>query len=144
MIHFTLYTLEGVSYDDDAYEVTIPTQDGIIGVLSDHMPLVSVAGSGTVLVRRSASQRDDQREEYKISGGAIMVEHNQLRILVDEADRAIDSNDLEVQKAYDRASRLREDAKEQISLQHAQTMVDRQGVRLHVSNIKRRHHDKQL
>jgi len=138
MIHFTLYSLDGVKFDDQVYEVIIPTLDGIIGVLPGHMPLISVATDGVILVRRTAIERDDQRDIFAISGGTVQVENDQLRVLVDEADSADSLNEKEVQDAYERAKNLKANAKDLVSLQSAQAMMDRHAVRLQVAGMKRR------
>lgn len=137
MIHFVLYTLNGVKYDGEAYEIIIPTLDGEIGVLPGHMPLVSVATHGVIMVRATPAERDDQREVFAISGGTVQVENDELRVLVDEADHADDLNEQEVKQAFDRALKMKAEAKDQVSLQHAQTLIDRHSVRLHVAGLKR-------
>jgi F-type H+-transporting ATPase subunit epsilon len=139
VIHFKLVALSGAKFDDDVYEVVLPTLDGEIGVLQDHMPLVSVADTGVIAVRRNAKDMDIQREFFATNGGAIEVSDNMLRVLVDEADHAEDINEDEAQKALERAEKMRAEAKDQISLEHAQSLVDRQAVRLQVAGLKRRH-----
>ncbi len=138
MIHFVLYTLDGVKYDGEAYEVLIPTLDGEIGVLPDHMPLISVATHGAIMVRKTATERDDQRDIFAISGGTVQVENNELKILVDEADSADELNEQEVQKAFELAKKMKAEARDHVSLQHAQTLMDRHAVRLQVAGLKRR------
>jgi F-type H+-transporting ATPase subunit epsilon len=131
--------LSGTKFDDEVYEVVLPTLDGEIGVLDHHMPLVSVADTGQVAVRRNPRDLDIQREYFAINGGAIEVADNVLRVLVDEADHAEDLNEAEIQKALERALKMKTEAKDQVSLEHAQAMVDRQSVRLQVAGLKRRH-----
>lgn len=138
MIHFVLYSLNGVKYDGDAYEIIIPTMDGEIGVLPGHMPLVSVATHGVIMVRKTAGERDDQRDVFAISGGTVQVENDELRILVDEADHADDLNEQEVKEAFARAQKMKAEAKDTVSLQHAQSLMDRHAVRLQVAGLKRR------
>jgi F-type H+-transporting ATPase subunit epsilon len=128
MLHFQLVSLSGKKFDDDVYEVVLPTMDGEIGVLQDHMPLVSVAQTGVVAVRRQPKDSDSQREFFAINGGAIEVENNVLRVLVDEADNADDINEAEVQKALERAKKMVSEATDELSLEHAQQLVDRQAV----------------
>lgn len=140
MIHLQLVTLEGIKFDEEVYEVILPTLDGQIGVLPGHMPLVSVATNGVVSVRRKAGDRDDFMEHYAISGGAIEVSDNSLRLLVDEADHADEINEQEAQKAFDLAKKMKADAKDQVSLDHAQSLIDRQAVRLQVAGLRRRKH----
>jgi F-type H+-transporting ATPase subunit epsilon len=139
MIHFQLVALSGTKFDDDVYEVILPTLDGEIGVLQDHMPLVSVATTGAIAVRRDSKDSDTQREYFATNGGVIEVSDNALRVLVDEADHADDINEAEAQAAMERAQKMKAEASDEISLEHAQAVVDRQAVRLQVAGLKRRH-----
>ena len=139
MFHFQLVAISGKKFHEDVYEVLLPTLDGEIGVLQDHMPLVSVATSGAIAVRRNPKDSDAQREFFASSGGVIEVSDNTLRVLVDEADHADSLNEAEVQKALERAHKMKAEAKDQVSLEHAQQLVDRQTVRLQVAGLKRRH-----
>ena len=137
MIRFKLYSLSGLKFDEDVAEITLPTLSGNIGVLKDHMPLISVATNGVVSIRRKASDRDEDRESFAISGGAIQVENNTVKLLVDEADHSDEINEKEVQAAYDLAKKMKAEAKDQVSLDHAQALIDRQAVRLQVAGLKR-------
>lgn len=139
MFHFQLVSISGKKFDEDVYEVILPTLDGEIGVLQDHMPLVSVATIGAIAVRRQPKDSDAQREYFATNGGVIEVADNTLRVLVDEADHADEINEAEVQKALERANKMKAEAKDQLSLEHAQGLVDRQAVRLQVAGLKRRH-----
>ena len=139
MFHFQLVALSGKKFDDDVYEVVLPTLDGEIGVLQQHMPLVSVATTGAIAIRRNPKDSDAAREYFATNGGVIEVADNVLRVLVDEADYADTLNEAEVEAALERAHKMKAEAKDQISLDHAQSMVDRQAVRLHVAGLKRRH-----
>ena len=139
MFHFQLVSISGKKFDEEVYEVVLPTLDGEIGVLQDHMPLVSVATTGAIAVRRNPRDNDSQREYFATNGGVIEVSDNTLRVLVDEADRADDINEAEVQKALERAEKMKAEAKDQVSLDHAQALVDRQSVRLQVAGLRRRH-----
>jgi F-type H+-transporting ATPase subunit epsilon len=139
MIHFQLVSLSGTKFDEDVYEVVLPTLDGEIGVLQDHMPLVSVATTGAIAVRRDSKDSDIAREFFATNGGVIEVSDNTLRVLVDEADHADDINEAEAEAAMERAKQMKAEAKDQVSLEHAQALVDRHAVRLQVAGLKRRH-----
>ncbi len=143
MLHLKLVTLSGVKFDEDVDEVLLPTIDGQIGVLTDHMPLVSVAAAGVISIRRNPKDADYAREFFAITGGAIQVEKNNLTVLVDEADHADDISEAEAEEAHMLAQKMKAEAKDQVSLEHAQSMVDRSAVRLHVAGLKRRHHRRQ-
>lgn len=139
MFHFKLVSISGVQFDDEVYEVMLPTLDGEIGVLKDHMPLVSVAKNGAIAIRRQAKDPDWRLEYYATNGGVIEVSDNDLRVLVDEADNAEDINEAEEKAAMERAERMKADAKDEIDIEQAQAVVDRSSVRLHVASLKRRH-----
>jgi len=138
MITFELVSLGGIKFSDDVYEVQLPTMDGIIGVLPGHMPLISVASNGIVIIRRLEKDRDEDMEYFAINGGVIEVADDVLRVLVDEADNAGEISEQEAQKAYELAKKMKTEAKDQISLQNAQNLVDRSAVRLQVAGLKRR------
>ncbi len=142
MFRFQLVALSGSKFDEEVYEVVLPTLDGQIGVLKDHMPLFSVATNGVIAVRRNPKDSDTQRDFFATNGGVIEVSNNTLRVLVDEADHADEINEAEAEAAFERAKQLKSEAKDQISLEHAQTIIDRHGVRLQVAGLRRRHQRK--
>lgn len=139
MFRFQLVTITGSKFDNEVYEVVMPTVDGQIGVLAHHMPLVSVVTGGAIMIRKNKSDIDSEREFFATNGGVIEVSDNVLRVLVDEADKAEDINQAEAEQALERAKKMKAEAKDQISLDHAQGLVDRQAVRLQVASLKRRH-----
>lgn len=138
MIHLQLITLSGTKFDDDVYEVLVPTMDGQIGVLPGHMPLISVAKNGVISVRRNERDLDIAMEHFAVSGGVVEVADNTLRILVDEADHAENINEAEAQVAHERALKLKAEATDEVSLERAQEMVDRTATRLQVASLKHR------
>lgn len=138
MLRFQLVSLGGVKFDDEVAEVTLPTLDGEIGVLTSHMPLISVANDGRIAVRHKPNDPDDFRDYFAVSGGVVEVENNTLRILVDEADHADDISEAEVKAAMELAQKMKAEATDQHSLEKAQQLIDRQAVRLQVAGLKRR------
>jgi F-type H+-transporting ATPase subunit epsilon len=138
MFNFRLVSLTGIQYEGDVSEVMLPTLDGEIGVLKGHMPLVSVAKTGIIAVRINARDRDDEREYFATNGGVIEVVDGELHVLVDEADSAEGISEADAQAAYDRAQKMKAEASDEVSLEHAQQLVDRHAVRLQVAGLKRR------
>ena len=139
MFHLQLVTLTGTQFEGDVHEVVLPTLDGQIGILTDHMPLISVATTGIVSVRKNAHDSEREMDHYATYGGVIEFEHNNLRVIVDEADAADNINEAEAQKAFAAATKMRSEAKDQMSLEHAQALIDRSSVRLQVAGLRRRH-----
>jgi F-type H+-transporting ATPase subunit epsilon len=138
VIHLQLVTLSGKKFDDNVYEVILPTLDGQIGVLQDHMPLISAATNGVISIRKNSKDSDAAMDHFATNGGVIEVSNNSLKVIVDEADHADTINEAEAQAALERAQKMKAEAKDQVSLEHAQTLVDRSAVRLQVAGLKRR------
>jgi F-type H+-transporting ATPase subunit epsilon len=137
MIKFELVTLDGTKFSEDVYEVILPTSDGYIAVFPNHMPLVTLAAPGVISVRRKFNDPDERLEYFATNGGVIEVGDNLVRVLVDEADRESEINEAEARKAYEHAQSLARDAKDKVSLDQAQRLVDRQAVRLQVAGLRR-------
>jgi len=137
MIRFELVTLDGIKFSEDVYEVRLPTPLGEIGVFIHHMPLISVASHGIIAVRRKAGDTDDKLEYFATNGGVIEIVNNRVRVLVDEADREDEVNEQEALKAFEKAQAMRANAKDRLSLEHAQSLLDRSAVRLKVAELKR-------
>lgn len=138
MFNFRLVSLTGIQFEGQVTEVMLPTLDGEIGVLKGHMPLVSVAKTGIIAVRVNAKDRDDERDYFATNGGVIEVVDGELHVLVDEADSAEGISEADAQAAYDRAQKMKAEASDEVSLEHAQQLVDRHAVRLQVAGLKRR------
>ena len=138
MIRFDLVTLSGTKVSDNVFEVILPTPDGSIAVFLNHMPLISLASPGVISVRRKAGDPDSRMEHYATNGGVIEISHNIVRVLVDEADSESEINEQETKKAHDAAKHLRSQAKDDVSLEHAQSLVDRQAIRLRGAELRRR------
>ena len=137
-MNFQLVTLAGVRVDESVYEVIIPTVDGEISVFPSHEPLVTVAKSGVITVRRDKQHDNDQMDYFAISGGVVEISADRVRVLVDEAEHGEDIVEAESQAALERAIKLRDEAKTQVELEKAHQLVDRHAVRLKVADLHRR------
>jgi F-type H+-transporting ATPase subunit epsilon len=136
---FELVSLDGVKFSADAYSVILPTAAGQITILSGHEPLLGVIVPGVIAIRRQKSDPDYHLEHYATYGGVLEVAREGARVLVDEATHGDEISEAEAEKAHQVALALRKDAKDQVELDKAQALVDRQAVRLEVARIRRRH-----
>lgn len=134
-----LVSLTGLKYSGDAYEVVIPTADGEIAVYPDHMPLISLAVPGVLTVRKKKDDADADLETYATLGGVVEISGDKLRILVDEVEHEDELYEDEVRQAYEKAQKLKSEAKTAVELEHAQALMDRHAIRLRVAELKRHH-----
>lgn len=139
-----LVTLTGLKLQEEVYEVILPTATGTISVYPNHMPLVTLATPGVISIRRTRSVADDDMEHFATNGGVIEIGNDIVRVLVDEADHADEIVESEARAALERAQKMKDEAKDKVSLEHAQALVDRQAVRLKVAELRRRHRSRGL
>lgn len=137
-MHLQLITLRGIRLDREMYELMVPTADGEIAVFPGHEPLVTLAVPGALAVRYDKKDPDDKLEYFAISGGVVEINPDAIRVLVDEADYGAEISEAEVKAALKRAEKLRDDAKDQVELEHAKELIDRHEVRLRVADLQRR------
>ncbi|PLS81417.1 ATP synthase F1 subunit epsilon [Candidatus Saccharibacteria bacterium] len=133
-----LITLLGQKINEDVYEVILPTATGEISVFPGHEPLVTLAVPGVIAVRRNARDSNDDMDYFATDGGIIEISQQRVRVLVDEAAAGEDIIEAESKAALERALKMRDEAKDQVSLEQAHQLVDRHAVRLKVAELKRR------
>lgn len=138
MIKFQIVTLSGIKFDEEVYEIQLPTPDGRIGIFPHHMPLVSLAVPGLIAVRRNERDPVDRMDYFATDGGVIEILDNTVKILADEAVHAEDVHVESAKKALQAAEEAYKNAKDKVSLDKAQAMIDRHAVRLNVAKYKRR------
>jgi F0F1-type ATP synthase epsilon subunit len=102
------------------------------------MPLISVASDGVISVRKNAKDSDLQMLHFAAEGGVIDISNNTLNVLVDVAESGDDINEAEAKKAADLAQKMKSEAKDEVSLEQAQKLLDRSEVRLKVAELHKR------
>ena len=73
-----IYTQEKKVYEGAITSVVAPGEDGYVGVLANHAPLLTVLGRGKLTLRKG-----DQVTEHTITGGFLEVHGNNAIILAD-------------------------------------------------------------
>jgi len=74
-------TPNGVIFDDDAMEVTLPGEEGEFGVLPEHASLVSLLETGVITVETA----DGKEIMIAINHGYVKVDENKVSCIVDGA-----------------------------------------------------------
>ena len=134
-----LVTLLGEAMSEDVYEVVLPTKSGMITVLPDHEPLVTLLEPGAMAIRRSKSDPDSKLEFFAVSSGVVEVSGRTLVILADEAESDHEIAENEAEAAYKRAQKMHDNAKDQQELEEAKKMVSHQAARLKVASLRRQY-----
>lgn len=139
-LHFQLIAATGAKYDDEAYEVLVPTKDGQIAVLEDHMPLLSSGAPGVLSIRKKTGDTNAQMENFAVYGGVLQVDGKTARFVTDDVTAEEEVSEQAAKEALERAQKLVEAAGTREALHEAKTLLHQHTVRLHLSQIKKRHH----
>lgn len=144
MIHLQLITLSGREIDKDIFELIVPTIGGVIAINQDHAPLLGAIAPGVLSIRLAKNDKDSEREQFGVYSGTIEVLKNSIRVLVDEVDTPDSVVHEEAEAAFKRAQELKEKAGDAVSIAEAQSVMDRQAVRLKLAGLKRRSNKRRL
>jgi F-type H+-transporting ATPase subunit epsilon len=140
MIHFQLVSASGTKFDDEVYEVIVPTQSGTISVFEDHMPLVSAAQPGILSVRKKANDADSDLEHFAINGGVVEIGGKTINFVANDVTTANEVNEQAATAAMARAEELIRGAPNQTALHEAHRSLQHSSAQLHLSRLKKRHH----
>ncbi len=140
MIHFQLVSPSGIKFDNEAYEVLVPTRAGVISIFEEHMPLVSAATSGVLSVRKKPTDSDSELEHFAVNGGLVEVDGKEVRFVADEVTTSDEASEQEAQAALARAEELVKSADSQTALHEAKRLLHHSSAQLHIAKLKKRHH----
>ncbi len=131
-------TPERTVLKEEADSVTVPTAEGEITILPNHIGLVGLVSSGALTVRSGGTSK-----YFAVSGGALQVlPGSRVVILADAADRAEDLVVEEIEKARARAAAALTEAKDKDDVAYADASValERELNRLKIAHKHRRSH----
>jgi F-type H+-transporting ATPase subunit epsilon len=89
----SLVTPEGAAFEGEVEMLIVPGQDGEIGVLARHAPLVATLKAGGTRVH---IRRDEEVREFATGPGFFKVEQDRALALVDDA---VDARNIDAERA---------------------------------------------
>lgn len=138
MIKFDLITPEKTALSVEIYEVMLPSLNGQISILPNHMPLVTLLKPGVISIRYKQNDDDEELEHLATSGGFVEVNQNTVKVMADTADRADELDDLKIEEARELAKRLASQARDDVARTDATVRLETELARFRVKNLKRR------
>ncbi len=132
-IHCEVVSVERVVFDDDVDMVVAPGDDGMLGILPHHAPLMTALKVGELVIKR-AGQED---EVIAIGGGFMEVRPDRVTVLADSAERA---EEIDVARAEAARQRAEERLKAQpmgADLERAERALQRSRLRLKVAERRK-------
>lgn len=107
IIKFEIVTPEGVVLKEEVTQITVPTREGEITVLPNHIPLVAMLKPGVIEVKT----KNGATEIMSVAGGFLEVLKNKVVILADKAERA---HEIDIARAGQARLRAEETMKQSI------------------------------
>jgi len=105
LMKLEIITPNGVIFDDDVKQVTLPGSEGEFGVLAKHATLVSILDTGVIVIDR----KDNKEVAVAINSGYVKVDEDKTTCIVDGAV-ALSGEDTNMAKALKEAKELLQSA----------------------------------
>jgi len=101
LMKLEIVTPNGVIFDDEVKQVTLPGSEGEFGVLPKHATLVSLLDTGVIVIGKA----DGSEVAVAINSGYVKVDEEKTTCIVDGAV-ALSGEDSNLAKALDEAKEL--------------------------------------
>ncbi|WP_407081130.1 F0F1 ATP synthase subunit epsilon [Evansella halocellulosilytica] len=125
-------TPDGSVFDGHVEMVSVKTQDGELGIMANHLPLVTPLAIGAVRIKK-----DSKVQLIAVSGGFMEVRPDEVNILAESAELPSDIDIARARAAKERAERRLEEAKrDNIDFKRAELALKRAINRIEVSGTK--------
>lgn len=102
-----IITPEKVIYKDEVNEVVVPTENGEIAILPNHISLLTQVNPGELIIKKGTGQ-----QYLAITGGFLEVANNKISII---AEYAIKAQDIEVVRAMEAKKRAEKVMSEKVT-----------------------------
>jgi F-type H+-transporting ATPase subunit epsilon len=119
-IHVDVVSAEESIFSGEAKFVALPGENGELGILPRHTPLITRIKPGAVRIERA----DNREEEFVfVAGGILEVQPGSVTVLADTAIRGHDLDEAKANEAKRAAEEALKNAKSDIDLAKAQSEV---------------------
>ena len=134
-LRLQIITPERIIYDEKVDEVVLPTVEGEIGVLPNHVPLLALVKAGEIRIKNN-------KDEIFMAtyGGCIEVYPGGVRVLASTVERVDEIDELRALEAKKRAESLMKEAKDDVAFADAAAYLERSLARLRVAQRKKKRH----
>nr|YP_009268267.1 ATP synthase CF1 subunit epsilon [Ostreobium quekettii]ANG44446.1 CF1 epsilon subunit of ATP synthase [Ostreobium sp. OS1B]SBQ76977.1 ATP synthase CF1 subunit epsilon [Ostreobium quekettii] len=108
VLQVCVITPDQVFLNQEAEEVILPTNTGLMGVLTNHAPLITALEIGVMLIRVKKDWKP-----FALMGGFALVKQNQITVLVNEAESEATIDRVEAEKSFTTTKQKFEEATDQ-------------------------------
>ena len=115
-LHVDVVSAEALIFSGEAKFVALPGENGELGILPRHTPLITRIKPGAVRIERL----DGEEEFIFVAGGILEVQPGTVTVLADTAIRGKDLDEAKATEAKKQAQEAMKNAKSEIDLAAAQ------------------------
>ena len=120
-LHVDVVSAEASIFSGEATFVALPGEDGELGILPRHTPLITRIRPGAVRIRRAQADGSPGEEEFIfVAGGILEIQPGTVTVLADTAIRGKDLDEAKATEAKKQAEVAIKNAKSDIDLAAAQ------------------------
>ncbi|MCL4747400.1 MAG: F0F1 ATP synthase subunit epsilon [Burkholderiaceae bacterium] len=117
-IHVDVVSAESSIFEGEAEFVTLPGEEGELGIYPQHTPLLTRIKPGAVRIKLAGR---DEEEFVFVAGGILEVQPNRVTVLADTAIRGHDLDEAKASAAQKAAEEAMANAKSDIDFALAQS-----------------------
>jgi F-type H+-transporting ATPase subunit epsilon len=136
LLHLKIVTPEKLILEELVEQVTIPTKEGEITILANHIPLIAPLASGDIV-----AMINEEHLPIAVVGGFVEVKNNEMgqtevAILADFAEHVGDISDEVIAKAKITSDELKKKAEnnEIVDFEHFETELERSITRVKIAD----------
>ncbi len=118
---FEIVTAERRVISVDVESVLLPSQDGQVGVLKDHVPIITALGIGIV----EFGLKSQKKRKAAIAGGFAEMNDNKLTIFAQTAELAEEIDIMRAKQAQERARRRLQQEQDDLDFNRAHIALEK-------------------
>lgn len=124
-MHLKIITHEKVVFDNDVDEIYTKAVDGEIGILKNHVPVMTALDIGVTKI-----VANNKRESFTTMGGILQFKDDEAIILTQTAERGDEIDEMRAREALSRAKARLDEMNAEIDAKRAQAAMARALARL--------------
>ena len=134
-INLQIITPEKIAYKDKADQITLPTGDGEITILANHIPLISTMKHGELVIKNEGKEIP-----MAVCNGFIEVRRNCIIIMTDIAERVEEIDEKKAEEAKEKAKDLlkEKDRMSDVAFADATALLEKSLARIRVARRRKR------
>ena len=134
-INLQIITPEKIAYKNKADQISLPTENGEITILANHIPLISTMKHGELVIKNEGKEIP-----MAVCSGFVEVRRNSIIIMTDIAERVEEIDEQKAKEAKEKAQDLlkEKDRMSDVAFADATALLEKSLTRIRVARKRKR------